>query len=192
MWFRKELRNCSKVALASVIAIGAVGPSFAAASPVTVKIGYFNLQMVKAANPEAAGSETLRIQAENQLRADVEEGNKKIQKATEDKKPKEEIERMARDLQHEINAKQQALIQIVQTQQQIANQKINMAVAAVAKEKALDVVVDGAGVFAGGDKLVNSGEDITEQVVKRLAPQVLNRPGADAPRQAAPAAPAAK
>jgi Skp family chaperone for outer membrane proteins len=141
-----------------------------------VKIGYFNLALVKASYPEAAGSETLRNNAEAMLRRDVEEGNKRLQKAQEDKKPKEEIEKMARDLQAEINAKQQALIQLVQTQAAIATQNIAQAVNAVARDKGLDLVVDGAGVFAGGDKIVNNGVDITDEVVKRLQPQALKAP----------------
>ena len=147
-----------------------------AATPTSVKIGYFNLALVKASYPEAAGSETLRTNAENMLRRDVEEGNKRLQKAQEDKKPKEDIEKMARDLQIEINAKQQALIQLVQSQASIATQNIAQAVNSVARDKSLDLVVDGAGVFAGGDKIVNNGLDITEDVVKRLQPQAL-KPG---------------
>jgi Skp family chaperone for outer membrane proteins len=152
-------------------------PAFAekTAQATSVKIGYFNLALVKASYPEAAGSELLRTQAENQLRRDVEEGNKSLQKAQEDKKPKEELERMARDLQTTINAKQQALIQLVQTQAAIATQNIAQAVNLVAKEKSLDMVVDGAGVFAGGDKIVNNGEDITEAVIKKLQPAALQR-----------------
>lgn len=156
------------VAMASVSA-----PAFAqkTATPTSIKIGYFNLALVKASYPEAAGSELLRTQAENQLRRDVEAGNQRLQKAQEEKKPKEEVEKMARDLQTEINAKQQALIQLVQTQAAIATQNIAQAVNAVAKDKSLDLVVDGAGVFAGGDKIVNNGVDITEDLIKKLAPQ---------------------
>lgn len=164
--------------VAAFVAISAGMPSLAAgpAQTTSVKFGYFNLALVKASYPEAAGSEALRVQAENQLRRDVEEGNKRLQKAQDDKKAKEEIEKMARELQAEINAKQNALIQLVQTQTAMATQAIAAAVAQVSKEKGLDVVVDGAGVFAGGEKLVNSGEDITEAVVKKLTPQLNARP----------------
>ncbi len=167
----------STVAALSLAVASAFTPAFAGkpAQATTVKIGYFNLALVKASYPEAAGSESLRTQAENQLRRDVEEGNKTLQKAQEEKKPKEELEKMARDLQTTINAKQQALIQLVQTQAAIATQNIAQAVNQVAKEKTLDLVVDGAGVFAGGDKIVNSGDDITEAVIKKLQPAALRR-----------------
>ncbi|MBX9689065.1 MAG: OmpH family outer membrane protein [Candidatus Obscuribacterales bacterium] len=184
--------NITRFAALSVLLSFAAAPAFAAgaASSISIKIGYFNLALVKASYPEAAGSETLRVQAENQLRRDVEEGNKQLQKAQEDKKPKEELEKKAQQLQTEINAKQRALIELVQTQQQIANQQIASAVAQVAKEKGLDLVVDGAGVFAGGDKIVSSGEDITDAIVKKLAPAAIRSGGGEKP--AAPAAPAAK
>lgn len=167
--------------VAALVAISAGLPSLAAgpAQTTSVKFGYFNLALVKASFPEAAGSEALRVQAENQLRRDVEEGNKRLQKAQDEKKEKAELEKMARELQMEINAKQNALIQLVQTQTAMATQAIAAAVANVSKEKGLDVVVDGAGVFAGGEKLVNSGEDITQAVVQKLAPQIA-RPGTPA------------
>lgn len=176
----------TSIAAAALVAVSAGIPTFAAnsAQPTSVKFGYFNLALVKASYPEAAGSEALRVQAENQLRRDVEEGNKRLAKANEDKKPKEEIEKMARDLQSEINAKQNALIQLVQTQTAMATQAIAAAVAQVSKDKGLDVVVDGAGVFAGGEKLVNSGEDITEAIVRRLAPQLAKPANTPAPAPA--------
>lgn len=165
---------------AATLAVGAIAPSFAAgaAQPTSVKFGYFNLALVKASYPEAAGSEALRVRAENQLREDVERGNEALKKMQDDKKPKEEIEKAARDLQTQINAKQQALIQLVQTQSAQATQAIATAVAQVAKDKGLDVVVDGAGVFAGGEKLVNNGEDITQAIVSKLSPNAVRPTGA--------------
>jgi Skp family chaperone for outer membrane proteins len=169
----------TKLTALSVFLTVASVPAYAAgsATSVSVKIGYFNLALVKASNPESAGSETLRVTAENQLRRDVEEGNKRLQKMQDDKKAKEDIEREAKQLQTEINAKQRALIELVQTQQQIANQQVASAVARVAKEKSLDLVVDGAGVFAGGDKIVSSGEDITDSIIKVLAPNLIKPQG---------------
>jgi Skp family chaperone for outer membrane proteins len=170
------------VALSAALLIAGNVPTIAQkmAQPLQVKVGYFNLALVKASYPEAAGSDMLKTQAENQLRRDVDEGNKRLRKAEDDKKPKEEIERMARDLQAEINAKQQALIQLLQTQAAIANQNIAQAVASVAKDRNLDLVVDGASIFAGGDKIVKDGEDITEAVVKRLQPQTIKPSGGSA------------
>jgi Skp family chaperone for outer membrane proteins len=70
-------------------------------------------------------------------------------------------------LQIQINAKQQAYAELVQSEQAQALQAISGAVAAVAKDKGLDLVVDGGGVLAGGQKLLDNGIDITNDVVKR-------------------------
>ncbi len=171
----KRIINKS-VVLAMGILLSTTGQVFAqkTAFPTSVKIGYFNLALVKASYPESAGSETLRINAEAILRQDVEEGNKRLQKAQEEKKPKDDLDKMAKELQTQINAQQQAMVQLVQTQVAIANQKIAQAVNSVAKEKSLDLVVDGQGVFAGGDKVINGGVDITEDVMKKLQPAALN------------------
>src|SRR3990167_310554 len=176
-----KMRTVASICASLLLGVGSSGfvPVWAqkSATPTQIKIGYFNLALVKASYPEAAGSETLRTTAESQLRRDVEEGNKRLQKAQEEKKPREELEKMAREMQVEINAKQQALIQLVQTQAAIATQNIAQAVNSVARDKSLDLVVDGAGVFAGGDKIVANGLDITEDVVKRLQPQALRPTG---------------
>ncbi len=189
-----KLRNIAAACAAfSLVLAGASSPVFAqkSASPVSLKVGYFNLALVKASYPEAAGAETLRTQAENELREFVRRGNESLQKAQEEKKPKEELDKMARDLQLQINAQQQALIQLVQTQNAIATQNIAQVVNAVAKEKNLDLVIDGAGVYAGGDKIVNNGVDITEDIVKKVSPSERLRAGGTAPTGGA-AAPAKK
>lgn len=160
--------------------VGVSQPAFAqkSATPTSVKLGYFNLLLVKASYPESAGSESLRTQAESQLRRDLEDANKTLQKAQDDKKSKEELEKLARDLQSGINAKNQALTQLVQTQLAIANQNIAQAVNTIAHDRGLDLVVDSSTILAGGDKLVNNGVDVTEDVIKKLAPQQpLKSPG---------------
>ena len=61
----------------------------------------------------------------------------------------------------------------------IANQNIAQALNMVAKDKGLDLVVDTSTILAGGDKLVNNGVDITEEVIKKLSPsRGLNSGGA--------------
>jgi len=126
--------------------------------------------MVKLACPEAAGSEALRLQAEAQLKRDAEEGNRKIEKAQNEKKPAEEVQKMIVQIQTEINAKQQALGQLLQTSSALANEKIARAVNAVARENDLDLVVDGAGVFTGGQQVLENGLDITSETIKKLQP----------------------
>ena len=136
----------------------------------SVKIGYFNQVLVRSSYPEAAGNEALKTQAENQLRHDVDNANKQIQQMQSEKKSQDEIQKVVRDSQIAINAKQQALGQLLQTQSAMAREKIQEAVNQVAKEKGLDLVIDAEGVFAGGKTVLDSGVDITNDIVKKLAP----------------------
>jgi Skp family chaperone for outer membrane proteins len=160
---------CASLIL-SMVAI--TGPALAqkTATPTTLKLGYYNYNMVKTSFPEAAGSDSLRNQAEAQLRAFQEDANKRLQKAQDDKKTKEDIEKMKNELQAEYNGRLQALSQLVSTQVQIANQNIAQALNLVMKDKGLDLVVDTSTIVAGGDKLVNAGVDVTDEVIKKLNP----------------------
>lgn len=156
--------------LLSVICIPVAAQAQKAAVSKPYKVGYFNLTMVKLACPEAAGSEALRLQAEAQLKRDAEEGNRKIEKAQSEKKSAEEVQKMVAQIQSELNAKQQALAQLLQTSSALANEKIARAVNAVARENDLDLVVDGAGVFTGGQQVLDNGLDITSETIKKLQP----------------------
>lgn len=140
------------------------------ATAAALKVGYFNLNLVKISCPETAGSETLRLQAENQLKREVEQANKRLQKAQEEKRTPEELKKLTGDIQAEINAKQQALAQLVQTATAQASEKIFQAVNQVAQEKGLDLVIDGAGVYAGGQKVIDNGVDVTADIMRKISP----------------------
>jgi Skp family chaperone for outer membrane proteins len=147
-------------------------PAFAkTANPVSVKIGYFNLALVKNSYPEGAGTESLRTSAEDQLKRDLDEANKQIQQMQESKKPQDEIQKAIRDNQLAINAKQQALAQLVQAQSVRARERILQATNQVCRDKGLDIAIDGEGIFVGGRTVLDSGVDITEDIVKALQPQ---------------------
>jgi Skp family chaperone for outer membrane proteins len=138
------------------------------AQTTNIKMGYFNLALVKAAYPEAKESEDLRDKADAQLKREVDESNARIAKAREEHKSAEEIKKMTEQFQIEVNAKQKALMELVQSASSTATQKILGAVNSVARQKGLDLVVDGAGVYAGGQKVLDNGVDITEDIVKEL------------------------
>ena len=145
------------------------------AVPVSVKIGYFNEALVKASFPEAAGSETLKAQAESQLRKDLDDANKHVQQLQEQKKPADEIQKAIKDAQVSINAKQQALAELVQSQNALVRDKIVNAVNQVGREKNLDLVINGEGLYMGGKTVLDSGTDITDDVVKKLVPQTIRQ-----------------
>src|SRR5262249_31942290 len=118
-------------------------------------------------------SEDLRDKADSQLHREVDESNLRIQKARDEKRSPEEIRKLTEQLQIEVNAKQKALLELVQSANQTATQKILAAVNSVARTKGLDLVVDGAGVYAGGQKILDNGVDITEDIVRELQAPVL-------------------
>lgn len=142
------------------------------AQSVSVKMGYFNLILVKAAFPESAASTALEEKAKEMLRRAVEDANKQLTDMQTANKPKDEIEKKKDQLQIEISAKQQALMQLLSANAAEANRAIAGAVGNVAKEKGLDVVIDGAGIFAGGEKFISSGEDVTDAIIKKLNPSI--------------------
>lgn len=135
---------------------------------VSVKIGYFNLGMVKANCPMAASSDILKAQAESQLRDELESSNKMIQKMKADKKDANEIQAAIQKAQSMLSAKQEALAQLVQAQASQVNMKIVQAVSQVAKEKDLDVIVDGQSIYAGGQKFLDSGVDVTKEIISKV------------------------
>jgi len=184
-----KMRRFAFLTALSMVALAPCANAQKSASQINVKVGYVNLAMIKANTPDSASSEELTHKAETFLKLSVEESNKRLAKAQEEKKSEEEIKKLKSDLQTQINAKQQAYAELVQSSQAQSLQRISAAVNSVASDKGLDLVVDGGGVLAGGQKLLDNGIDITNDVVKKLAP---NSPAAAEKTAAAPAAAPAK
>lgn len=158
--------------LAALVSLSLTAPARAekAAVAKNLKVGYFNLTLLKASYPESVGSETLRIQAEEQLRREVEEANKRLKKAADEKKSQEEVQKLVNEIQVALTAKRQALAQLLQTATTQANDKIFQTAAVVAKEQNLDLIVDGGAVYFGGQGLLENGQDVTVDMLKRLSP----------------------
>ncbi|MGR9758738.1 hypothetical protein ACUOF5_23540, partial [Escherichia coli] len=73
------MKKYGYLALLAVTLLGSSVPALAqskTATATSVKIGYFNLNLVKAVYPGSAESENLKNQAEAQLKNDVENANK--------------------------------------------------------------------------------------------------------------------
>jgi Skp family chaperone for outer membrane proteins len=173
---RKSIIGSSLLASA-ILAVSLSGAAMAqnkTASPATVKIGYFNLALVKATTP-AGDAEALKNQAEGQLRRDIETGQKAIEKAKADKKTDEELKDMVKQVQTELAAKQQALAQIVQSATMQDTQRLVGAVANVAKKKGLDLIVDANSVYAGGKEVLDKGVDVTSDVVEAMGGKAGNK-----------------
>lgn len=157
------------LALVATAAFDAPASAQKAASPSTVKIGYFNLALVKAKSP-AGDADALKNQAEGQLRRDIETGQKAIEKARADKKTEAEIKDIVKQVQTELAAKQQALFQLVQSATQQDTQRLVQAVNIVAKKKGLDLIVDANAVYAGGKEVLDKGIDVTAEVIEAVNP----------------------
>jgi len=163
--------------LAAVLAVTVAGAANAqnkTAQSATVKIGYFNLAMVKATTP-AGDSEALKNQAERNLRADIETGQKAIEKAKADKKTDDELKAMVKQVQTELAAKQQALAQLVQAATLQDTQRLVGAVSNVAKKKGLDLIVDANAVYAGGKEVLDKGVDVTADVVEAMGGKAADK-----------------
>jgi Skp family chaperone for outer membrane proteins len=168
------------LALALVASAAVSTPAFAqkSATATTVKIGYFNLALVKAKSP-AGDSDNLKNSAEGQLRRDIETGQKAIEKAKADKKTDAEIKDIVKQVQTELAAKQQALFQLVQQATLQDTQRLVQAVSLVAKKKGLDLIVDANSVYAGGKEVLDKGIDVTQDVVEAVNPMAAIDKAAD-------------
>ena len=139
-----------------------------AAEPLTVKVAYFNFGKIRAGIPEVSNAEAIRINAEAQLRKDVETWNSKLIKMREEKKTAAEIEKTKQEGQTVVRAKQEALAQLVESANLSVRVRVAQAAEAEARARSIDLVVDGQGLYAGGQKVFDHGVDITQAVLKRL------------------------
>jgi Skp family chaperone for outer membrane proteins len=166
---------------ASIVPPGAMAGS---SQSLTVKMGYFNLNKVKTLHPASAGLDRLENTAKELLRLDAEKGNSALLQMQKDGKPKEEIEKAQRDLQLQINAKVEASTSLLMGNRATANTEIAQAVNAVAKEKGVDIIVDAGGIYAGGEKFLSNGEDLTDNILQKLVPTGILPTGQKAPATA--------
>ncbi len=145
------------------------------AEPLTVKVAYFNFGRIRAGIPEVSNAEAIRINSEAQLRKDVETWNNKLLKMREEKKPAAEIEKTKQEGQTVVRAKQEALAQLVEAANLSVRVRVAQAAEAEAKERNIDLVIDGQGLYAGGQKVFDHGIDITQSVLKRLLAESEDR-----------------
>lgn len=176
-----EKRHCALALKASVFLIflsAGISAAFCAngsgsavekvAEPLSVKVAYFNFGKIRAGIPEVSNAEAIRINAEAQLRKDVETWNSRLIKMREEKKPAAEIEKTKQEGQTVVRAKQEALAQLVESANLSVRVRVAQAAEAEARARSIDLVVDGQGLYAGGQKVFDHGVDITQAVLKRL------------------------
>lgn len=165
-----------KLAIVLLLASTAITAAFCAnlstpertPEPLTVKVAYFNFGKIRAGIPEVSNAEAIRINAEAQLRKDVETWNNRLIKMREEKKSAAEIEKTKQEGQTVVRAKQEALAQLVESANLSVRVRVAQAAEAEAKSRNIDLVVDGQGLYAGGQKVFDHGVDITQAVLTRL------------------------
>lgn len=169
----------------SLIGLMLVSPLMAqpahAGQAVSVKMGYFNLNQVKAAHPASAGLDRLENNAKELLKIDADKANAELTQMQKSSKSTEEIEAKKKELQLQLNAKVDASMNLLMGNRMAANSELAQLVNSVAKEKGLDLVVDANGIFSGGEKFAASGEDITDAILQRLTPSYKPDKPADKP-----------
>ncbi|MCC7529222.1 MAG: hypothetical protein IT342_11935, partial [Candidatus Melainabacteria bacterium] len=126
----------------------------------SIRIGYFNLAIVKAKYKPWLDAENLRREREADLRKLVEEGNVRLVNAQKTSS-KEAVQEIAKQLQHEINATQAKYVAEVQSRTKEVNLNLANAAKSIAEKCGVDVVVDGVAVYGGSDLIIQDGVDLT-------------------------------
>lgn len=143
---------------------------------VNLKVAYVNLQLIKSRFPDSLAAQQSRLTSENTLRSAVERGNAELQKMQDEGKSKDEITERSKGLKAEVNAMQQALIQLTQTQEATAQAKIEAAAVELMRIENADILVDGSGVFAGGEMVTQNGADLTAKLAQKLGIESVDKP----------------
>lgn len=141
-----------------------------------MRIGYLNLASIKAVHPASKAAEQVSVNAENQLQNELKAANEELGNVQDKGGSQAEVKDLALQLKTRIDAKQQALIQIIQAQRENAIKEISTAASQVGQELGLDLVVDGGAVYAGGRGIVDNGVDVTVPIAKKLRIQSEETP----------------
>lgn len=140
----------------------------AARAPLSARVAYFHLGRVKASCREVHDAEILRLRAETQLRQAVQSSLDRLAKLESEKRAPDEVAKIEKQCRDEVRAKQEALAELIERNWRIVRQRISQAVSEVSAQKGFDVVVDLDGIFRGGDRFEKCGEDITDDVIRRM------------------------
>lgn len=142
-------------------------PAGGAAKAFSVKIGFFDMRRLERRVPklslESAGNE-----AEAQMSKKVTELNAELREAQHEGKSREEIERLAADMQGRINDEQKAFLTQIQTVAEARREVLKAAIRNVSERFGTEMVLDSAGVYAGEALLTSKCVDLTEFLFELL------------------------
>ncbi len=151
-------------------------PVAATATKINVKIVYVNLALVKSRFPDSIAAQHCRLSSQDTLRKAVAAGNAELEKMEAQNKTKTEIEERSKSLKTEVHAMQEALIELTQAQEVSANKKIGAAGDDIMEAASAQLLLDGAGIYAGGQAVIENGKDLTAKLSQRLGTAGLSEP----------------
>ena len=124
-------------------------------------IGFVDLQKVFVEFNETKKAQKDFEEKQATLREEMEEKQKLLQKAEQENKSPEELQKLVMELQEELQPKQQELIEYNNQLMAQIKQKITKSTKKVAKQYGIDVVFDKQALLVGGF-------DLTEFVIDEL------------------------
>lgn len=152
----------------SAAAAASVGKASAKSSPLLGKSGWFSRGKVIAYSASQQKREMLKAQAESQLRQSAQEAINVLQKMQKDGRPTSEITAEEARRKSQVESQQKALAELVGKSMSEGRAELAEAVAAVAREKGLTLVLDVDGIFYGGEDLKDTSRDVTDAVISKM------------------------
>lgn len=138
--------------------------SAGAASIAPKKIGYLNVSLVKTILPEIAQFDSLENAAKSTIQADLRGNWQRLYHTFANDTPLQKP--MIDEWQRHAYAAQEALNQLARAHDVRAQEIMRVAIARVAANKGIDIVVDKAAIYFANSNFENNAEDITLEVLK--------------------------
>lgn len=137
-------------------------------NPLQGKTAWFSRGRVLGSSAAQQKRELLKAQAESQLRQSAQEAINVLEKMQKDGRPLSEITAEEGKRKAQVEHQQKALAELVGKSMSEGRAELLEAVAAVAREKGLSLVLDLDGIFYGGEELRETSRDVTDAVISRM------------------------
>lgn len=137
-------------------------------SPLLGKSAWFSRGKVLAYSASQQKRELLKAQAESQLRQSAQEAINVLQKMQKDGRPTSDISAEEARRKSQVESQQKALAELVGRSMSEGRAELAEAVAAVAREKGLTLILDLDGIFYGGEDLKDTSRDVTDAVISKM------------------------
>ena len=136
--------------------------------PQIKKFGYFDLKVIRNTFPDSVAFEQARYTGEDQLRATASAANVQLKQFQEEKHSDTEIQSERTKLQTAVDSKTGSFVRQMLATNLNITEKIKQAALKTAEARGVDVILDANAVFFGGGKILQSGVDVTADMMKIL------------------------